>query len=155
MERQGTEKTQRHQPYPFRRPAVELSESNRFQSTEQHEATSLRHYSIFSNCLKFYKLRKTRNNASTDRAVLRSLRPGHIYVEYSDNKARLACMASQAYQFNSREGKTANLYYHKRITVLVLSGKEVFCLELFIFTFKDHEAGRDKDWNKKQYGHAS
>lgn len=90
--------------------------------------------------------------ANTDRAVLRRIRPGHVYIKYADSyDDGIDSLSSAAFQCNSREGKELNRHYHQRTGVVVENGEERHKIELVCVTHDDHEAGLDKDWDEKVY----
>lgn len=92
------------------------------------------------------------SNENTDRAVLRHIRPGHVYIKYADSyDDGIGSLSSQAYQFNSREGKKRNRHYHQRTSTLEENGETRHKIELVCFTHEEHKAGLDQDWDEKVY----
>lgn len=103
-------------------------------------------------------MRNQRTNGNTEqkRAILRELRPGHVFTKYGEGWETLKSLATQAYQLNSQDGKEANLWYHKRLILWkVVGDTKIYRLDIVIFTYADHEKGLDKDWRKYLYAYGA
>lgn len=101
----------------------------------------------------FYQLLKMKTKkANTDRAVLRHIRPGHIYIKYADNyDDGIDSISSAAYQNNTRDGEKSNRYYHQRTGTVVENGETCHKIELVCVSHDDHIAGLDSNWDEKVY----